>query len=403
MRSIKLVTALLSIIMMILAAFLLTGCWDRLEPDVLGIATVIGFDLDSESGLYKMYVQFANPLGGGRQQQNGGGGQSKAPIWVTEAEGDTIYEAFKNLELISTRRLLLSDLKVILFSEKLARKGIAPVLDFIDREQQTRLIARTFVVQGDLRRLLEAEYPMEQEGGEALSKHFFSVSRETSFIPEIDSIRELLRHLSLPGLEASLPRVIVLEDDSDNKKPAGKLNPGRISGSAVFRGDKLVGFLEEKETAGYRWLKGKVRRHYLILKCPGDEEKLITVAVSESSTKLIPEINGDEVRFKALITAKGNIQDYTCFDLPSDKEFLDSLNRRMAAVIRNEIIAGLEKARELEADILGLGNIIYRTRNKDWKILEDKWQDVFPNVKVDIEVKAVVTRHGHVSKPVQIR
>ena len=52
-----------------------------------------------------------------------------------------------------------------------------------------------------------------------------------------------------------------------------------------------------------------------------------------------------------------------------EPEFIGSLNRRMATVIRNQAAGCLEKARELESDFLGLGNIIYRTRYRDCKRL----------------------------------
>lgn len=408
MRPLKFL-ALMASFAMLVPAFLLAGCWDRLEPDVLGIISVAAFDLEPESGLFKVYVQLANPLGGSTQQQSGGGaggggGQGKSPIWALEATGRTIYEAFKNMEVISTRRLQWSHVEIILFSEKLAREGLRGVLDFIDREREIRLIARPFVVQGDLRRLLEAEFPLEQVGGTGISKQYFSVRRETSFTSDISSVREFFRHLSLPGLEAALPRLAVLEEKEMKKEgPSGTLNPARISGAAVFRGDKLVGFLDEKETAGYMWLEGKVQHHFLVLKCPGAEEDLLTVEIFEASARILPEIEDEKVRFKAFINAKGIVHDFTCADFPLEQEFIEALNRRLATAIRLEVNAALEKARELQADIFGLGNILYRTRNKDWKRLGDTWPELFPHVPVDVEVKASVVRHGHVLKPVQIR
>jgi spore germination protein KC len=390
------------------SAFSLTGCWDRFEPNVLGVVSIAAFDMEPESGLLRVYAQLANPLGGGGQQDGGGGGgggaQGSSPIWVVESMGHTVREAIKNMELISTRKLLWTHVEVVLFSEELAREGLRPVLDYIDREHQLRPISRPFVVQGDLRRLLEAQFPLEQVGGTAISKQFFSVRGETSFIPDVESIVMLLRHLSQPGLELILPRLVVLAEEGEKEgNPAGKTNPVRISGAGVFRGDKLVGFLDDKETAGYLWLTGKITRRALVLKCPGSEGDFLTVDVYEAAVKLRPEIKGDEVRFKVSVTAGGRILDFACPDFPSRREFISSLNRRMAAAIRQEIADSLEKARELESDIFGLGNIIYRTRNGDWRRLGRRWQEIFPRVAVDIEVEAKVLEHGLVSKPIQIQ
>ncbi|NLX91731.1 MAG: Ger(x)C family spore germination protein [Firmicutes bacterium] len=398
-------TVFLTSFILLCLAFFPAGCWDRREPDLLGIVTIAAFDIDEQSGLFRVYAQVNNPVGGGQQQSSGGdGSQGSSSAWVVETTGHTIYEAVINIELISSRRLFWSHVKAVLFSEKLAREGIRPILDFLDRERQVRLIAQPFVVQGDLRRLLEANFPMEVEGGEAMSKQSFSIMQESSFLSEVESLLILFRNISIPGIEINMPRLTVLANEGENEeKPSGKPNPVKISGIGIFRGDKLVGFFDEKETAGYNWLTGNIQRHNLILQCPGSEDDYMTVQVFDSSVKLTPEIKDDEVRFKASVSAEGRLQDFTCPQFPLEREFIDSLNRRMATAIRNEITSSLEKARELESDIFGLGNIIYRTRNEDWKRLGDNWREIFPGIMVDIEVEAKILRHGLILEPLQIQ
>jgi spore germination protein KC len=395
---------IIAIIILISLTLSLSGCWDRREPDVLGFITMAAFDIKPDSGLFRVIVQVANPLGEeGGQQEGGGGGGKKPPFWVVEATGHTIYEAIKNLEVLSSRKLVWTHNEAVLFSEELSRKGIRRVLDFLDREREPRPTARPFVVQGDVRRLLEADFPLEETGATAVSKQLFSIRLERSVLPDVESLRILFHHLAAPGLELILPRIAVLEQEGKDREKSGRINPARISGAAVFRGDRLVGFLDDRETSGYLWLKGDVSRATLVLKCPGSEEELLTVEVFESDAKLEPKIEGDRVRFKASIRAESSIQEFACRDLPLEEEFINSLNRRMAIVIRNEIAMSLEKARELEADVFGLGNIIYRTRPRDWKRLEEKWEEIFPAVMVDIEVEAVIRRYGLVLEPIKIR
>lgn len=308
----KRLMALAALAVIMLISLFQAGCWDRLEPDVLGIVTVVAFDLDAETGLFTVYAQVANPLGGGTQQDgDGGGGQGKSSIWVVEATGHTVFEAIKNMELISTRRLQWANVEAVLFSERLAREGIRPVLDILHRERQIRLISRPFVVQGDLRRLVEAEFPLEQVGGTAASKLYFTARGETSFTPEIDSLRVLFRHFSLPGIDAILPRAVVIAGGGDEGEAAGRPNPVRIGGAAVFRGEKLAGFLDERETSGYLWLTGKTKRSTMVLPCPENEEEFLTVEAFDATAKLTPLISGDEVRFKASISVPGRIQDST--------------------------------------------------------------------------------------------
>ncbi len=381
-----------------------TGCWDKREPDELGIIIGLGFDINPETGLFKVLAEVANPVGASVGQEGGGGG-GKAPHWVVEAEGETAFAAIKRLELLSTRVLFWSHLETVIFSEEFARNGLRPVLDFIERGTETRLTPQPFVVQGDVKKLLEIEYPLEQLGSAALRKQFTGILLTESVVPEVDSFRLLFQFLSCPGQELILPRVQVLEageGKGEGTSPNSNINPVRISGAAVFRGDRLAGFLEDRETSGYQWITNNIRGAALNLKCPGDEENLLSVSITETSTRLEPQIEGDDLRFKLFIDAAGRIEDYTCVELPLEEEFLRSLGRRMAETIRSDVEMSLYKARELKADVFGMGNIIYRTKPKEWARLEERWEELFSQIKVDIEIEALIERPGFIIDPYKI-
>ncbi|MGI6318157.1 MAG: Ger(x)C family spore germination protein [Dethiobacteria bacterium] len=386
-------------------ACLLAGCWDKREPDELGIVIGAAIDFNPETGFYKILAELANPGGGGTSQDvgGGGGGGDKAPFWVVEAEGETVFNAIRTMELLSTRMLFWSHMETVVFSEEFARGGLRPALDFIEREVESRPTPHPFVAQGDIKKLLESEYPLEQLGGVVLRKQYTSIFSEGSVVPEVDSFRLLFQRLSRPGWELILPRAEVLEAGGDERSPSSQINPARISGAAVFRGDRLAGFFNDRETSGYLWITGNIKSASLTMKCPGNEEKLLTVSVTESSTRLEPEIEGSDIRFKLFIAAEGRIEDYGCEKLPMEEEYLSSLGRRMAETIRSEVEMALDKARELKADVFGMGNIIYRTKPKEWARLEGRWEELFPQIKVDIEIEALIERPGLVGEPLKIR
>ena len=178
----KRLIALAALAVIMLISLFQAGCWDRLEPDVLGIVTVVAFDLDAETGLFTVYAQVANPLGGGTQQDgDGGGGQGKSSIWVVEATG-TLCSGNKNMG-DQTRRLQWANVEAVLF-----RSGwpvrIRPVLDILHRERQIRLISRPFVVQGICAGCWMRSSP--GRWGAAASKLYFTV-RGNLLYPKIDS------------------------------------------------------------------------------------------------------------------------------------------------------------------------------------------------------------------------
>ncbi|MFO8059419.1 MAG: hypothetical protein R6U70_02005, partial [Bacillota bacterium] len=139
--------------LIISGAFLGSSCWDRRDPEHLAYVIGTGFDVE-EDGRFHVIAQLANPLvlGG---ELGATGGEDKA-FWVVSASGYTPLDAMRNLAEGTSRELFWAHNRVVMFSEELARRGIAPVLDLFERQRQLRTIAHPAVVSGDLRTLMEA-------------------------------------------------------------------------------------------------------------------------------------------------------------------------------------------------------------------------------------------------------
>ena len=54
---------------------------------------------------------------------------------------------------------------------------------------------------------------------------------------------------------------------------------------------------------------------------------------------------------------------------------------------------------KLKADIVGFSKEFYRKYPKQWKVIENHWDEVFPEVEVNINVKAHIRREGYITKP----
>ena len=73
----------------------------------------------------------------------------------------------------------------------------------------------------------------------------------------------------------------------------------------------------------------------------------------------------------------------------------DSLERRFAAAVRNEVLAALQAAQEdLESDILGLGRAVHNAYPREWQVMKDNWDEIFPALEVEVEVLATLKTSG---------
>lgn len=387
----------------------LAGCWNLREPEDMAHVLAVAFDLDEKRDLFKVYAQVANPpaLAGEGVSESGGARSASGgkPFWTVSARGHTPLEAMRNLVPLSTKELFWSHASLLVISEKLARKGVLPIMDTFERDRQLRMIARPVVCEGDVGSLMEAEFPLEKAGAEGLLHGVTAVARQRSVFPTM-FLSEAVATLSEPGIEMVIGRVEVLSGESKTTSSRSGVPkpPVKFSGAAVFRKDRMVGWLNEREARGWHWLMGRVSGSNLILTVPGAKGSPLTVEVSAASVKVEPLVKGDNVRMKVTLKTEGRIQEVAApEDLAIEGETIESLKRRLAQVIRNDMEAAISKAQALRSDIFGFGWSIYRTRYNDWKKLEKRWEEIFTVIPVELNVKAEIRRSGLIAEPPSAR
>jgi spore germination protein KC len=63
-------------------------------------------------------------------------------------------------------------------------------------------------------------------------------------------------------------------------------------------------------------------------------------------------------------------------------------------------LAALKKAQELNTDIFGFGEVIHQKYPKEWKELEKRWDEVFPEIEVKVIVKSKLNLTGEITRPI---
>ncbi|MGI6097272.1 MAG: Ger(x)C family spore germination protein [Dethiobacteria bacterium] len=363
-------------------------------------------------------MQIPNPLsmnsGGGRGTTVEGGGK-KDNSKVISAIGKSFYDAGNNLTVKSTREINFTHTGITLFSEKLAREGLSPALDFLDRERQFRPISLAFVVDGgDLRKAMEAEFEMEEYGARGIRRHQ-QITVERNPVTIITALQEIYNWLSRPGQEIALPRLHLIDlsangigdgQDSGGDEELSMESPMQLSGLAAFKKDRLVGWLNEQEARGYALITNKAKRITYVIESPPPFKGNFTVEVFEIEAKKEAKVVDDQVTIIIKITAAGRIHETTSHEdwLSRDSQLIDSINKRLAEALRKDVQSALDKAqKKLQTDIFGFGNLIYRTLPREWEALAPQWDELYPVVEVQVDVNAEIRRTGLLRAPGRIR
>lgn len=395
-----------AIIIIIIIVLSLSGCWNRRDPENLALVLATAFDRDRETGMYHVTTQIANPLAMGGQDASQGSGGDKKPFWTLTASGQLSYQALRNLTKGISREFFWAHNRVFVFSEELARSGIYPVMDMVERERQIRTSGHVVVADGDVKKLMEAEFPLEETGARGLDRQITTIRYERSLFP-VKSMNELYTVLAQPGREMFIGRVKVLENTQQDQSEQGaggtaSSPPVIIGGGAVFKGDKMVGWADEQQTIGWAYATGRVFRSALYIKDPIDDTTPLGIGVYNLKSKMRPIFENGRLRIEMDISAFGILLDIPVYrHLSIDSSYITSLEQRGAQAIRDAVHSTIALSRELDSDIIGFGNLVYRKLPGLWAQIEDRWYEVFRDIEINVQAEMNLRRTGFLTSPLE--
>lgn len=368
------------------------GCWNYRDMNQLGIISGVGIDLAPEPGKVLLTIQVIKTSevkggGGGESSGGGGGSQPPRPVVIIESVGSTVFEAVRNAVVKFSRRLYWAHNQIVIIGKEAATEGVRHYVDLFIRDAEPRPTAWMLVTPEKAGDLIKAQGKIEKIPAMEIAE-LIQAQSATSKAGGFTVHDFANRLLSKTGA----PLATEIRLDKDNKF--------QLAGTAIFKGDKLVDFIGKKETRGLLWVTNKAQSGIIVVNDSGSKDK-VGLELIRSSSKIKAEIRGKEIIIKVKVNVQSNLGDQTSESALIKPETLKSLARREATVIRNEINAALKKAKELNTDIFGFGEAVHRADPKAWKELEPRWDEIFPELKVELIVKANIGRVGLIIKPLK--
>ncbi|MFB4324152.1 Ger(x)C family spore germination protein [Priestia sp. BR_2] len=382
------------LILHIVITLLLSGCWNRRELNELAVAVAAG--VDWVDGRYRLSVQVAIP----GQITAKRSGSPQAPATLFTAEGDTIFEAARRITQISPRKIYFSHLRMFLMDEAMAREGIAKVLDLLSRDHEFRpdfylVVTKGATVEETLKIMTSMETIPANKLYDSLqiSEKVWSPSMAVTLDQLISDITSSGKHPVLTGLVITGNR-----DFGKTRKNVENIDtPSQLkySGLAVFKFDKLIGWLNEKDSRGYRLIRGHVKSSVAFIPCRNDGK--VVVETLRTDSKIKGRFVESRPEMDIMIRLEGNIGAVECsgLDLTQPATVRD-LEVEMEENITQSLESVINKVQdELKVDIFGFGEAFRRSHPKAWKAMEEEWNDrYFPNLETHIHVDYKIRRTG---------
>lgn len=389
----------IKLLILLFPLFFITGCFNYRELNELAITSAVGID-KTEDG-YKTTIQIVNT------QKNGADTNSsmEQPKFVTyTSEGKNLQESLRHVILESSRRIYADHIQILVIGSELAEDGIYDILDLFFRNSELRkqfqvVIARDSTAED----ILKVVTPLETLNSRHINEGLNVDSRYLG-VGEVVDFEQLVASYLDSNKEIVLPSVTLKEneDDGDTIENTESTKPEENvieSTMALFKDDKLLGFLSEKESISLSFVRDSINNTVISYEC-GNNKYVVGEIIN---TKTDVSMETGPLKAKIKITGNLNINEVTCdLDL-EDPKVIDEIESNLEDELKNNISDTIDQIKdEYNVDVFGFRDILYKTDHKYYKEIKDDWYDsIFKDLDIDIDVDFKSVEKGNALKVIR--
>jgi spore germination protein len=287
--------------------------------------------------------------------------------------GHTSKHNVKLMDMHLNRPINSGKLSVILFGKELAAKGLANELDVALRDAQSSRKMFLAVVDGNAKEMLQANFSPNEEKGLYLT-NLIDTNVRTGLVPR-RNLHEFEYSYLGQGMDPFLPLLTLQKDHIV------------ISGLALFKGDKYVLSLNEKQMGIVKLLLENTKYGVYEVNI-GDQSY---IAMENTGSNVHYRINNDKISPSISIDLmiNGTILDARGVHLPKQEQ--QSIKKRFEDDIATMGTQLIKRFKKEGIDPLGLGDFV-RSKTRNWN--EEEWKKQYPTLNVNLSVKVNLMEMG---------
>jgi spore germination protein KC len=386
-----------ALIMWVVMMILNTGCWSRTELNELAVVLAIGIDtIDNQ---YEVTVQMVDP-----SQMTKTRVSDRSTVTTFSERSSTLFEAVRQVTTKASRKMYFAHMKLLIFDEKTAKKGIKESLDLLFRNYEIRPDFYLAVVRNkkakDVMNLVtptEVLPAMDMYKSLKVSEKFWAPTAAVN-------VKDILQFLERDGIEPVLTGMKLIGDIKKGKTSENVKNPisfanYKFTGIGVFRDDRLLGWLNESDSKAYTYIMNKITSTVGAVKCPSTKGKFVS-QVNNSKIKIIPRIVNGKPSVRLNVFVEANIAEIHCkVDLTNEKSLI-AIQKAASNDLEKFLRNGVKQVqREYAADIFGFGEAFHRKYPQQWHQWKDDWDVRFKKLPIEIKMNYNLRNLGKIMSP----
>lgn len=372
------------IIVILLSTLLLTGCYDYKELNTIAIVSATSIDYINDE--YIINAQVINPQAPDKTVVIG------SPFIIYEGKGKTIQEAYRKVTATSSRFLYQNHLQLLLITDKIKDNKLKELIDFFARNPSVRTEFYVMLYKGD--NPIDIITPINEISAMSIIEtsetniKFLGETLEVTF-------NDLINSYLNPNKEIIIPTIKQIgkskdEDKTENTEQSKIKTNYEIKGLAIYKDNKVAGFLNEEETLAYNYISNNITNTIYTYEC--EKEKYMTIEITDSKAET--KIKNENVNIN--IKIKGNINENNCnIEMTNNKE-IKNLEKNISKDINNFIKKNINNIiKEYNSDIFGFKDIVYKNDYNYYKKIKNN-KEWLKNINININTDTTILAEGNI-------
>ncbi len=183
-------------------------------------------------------------------------------------------------------------------------------------------------------------------------------------------------------------------ESADNMKKAHPDAIVDIDSMALFSRDKLVGFLSVEDTRDYLWTQNKIKSTTISIPCGKDQ--YASIRIIDSKTELKGSIKNGKPKIDVNMIMEGFISLVVLVKVHWTiqiliRKLINSTNQ----YVKEHVLKRSKRFKKImEFDIFGFGEVVARQDYKNFKKVQDHWDEAFKDAEIEVSVVTKLRRAG---------
>ncbi len=360
----------------------LTSC-EKAGTELSDLMIIQGIGIDVSKEGYKVTVEILN-----NEQSGSPSGDSSAEnkTKIYNATGETVASALMKLTAKSGNKPFYAQNRVIVLGETTAQRSLTDVMDFFERNYDSRASQLLCVAKGNKAEdVIRAKLLTDTVKSKILEKMLES-GYEQSLVPRVriidavNTIKDDTAFLCIPAVS--------VQNNGENQDFS-------LDGCALFDKDEsFCMYLSEGDAKGLAFLDNNIREGFISADLPNGQKATFVIVKGKTHYKIVKE-NG-RLHYKLNIDVVCDLEEVGGAEFFStDDDFMEKIKGAAGAAIaetaENTVIA-LQS--EHGGDGIRYGRRLYLYDNKEYQKVKNNWDKEFKNSITSLNVNVTIRRIG---------